>query len=150
MLGGLTGFMTGEAPKARSGDATDERRLGYVSFQDVVAAIKLANEPLRDQIESLTETLRREVRAQTSALAQRLDDHEEESHNRDERIAALEQWRKQEEIDEAFRQGFWHVVVMVFSWLIEHWPAMTVVGATIVGIVWVLIAGGHPSVTVQP
>jgi hypothetical protein len=141
MFAVLTGLMTGQAPEARSGDEP-ERRVGYVDFQDVVAAIRLANEPIRDQIQHLTQTLREEVRTQTSALGKRFDDHEAESHQRDKRIAELEKWRQQEEVDEAFRRGFWHVVVMLFRWSTDHPAFMAALGATIVGIIWVLVAGG--------
>lgn len=140
----LTRLMTG------SGDSPVERRGGYVTFDVLLQALEQINRPQTEALNRLERAFTRELRAQTEKLAQRLDDHEEDSHRRDARIAALEAWRQQEEVDEAFRRGFWHVVVLVFHWLVEHWPAMLVLGGTIVGLAWVLISGGRPGFEVTP
>lgn len=146
----LTWLMTSQPP-ADSGDrSTTDRRFGYVNFSDVVAAIKLANAPLVGQVAQLERTLRNEFQAQTKALADQLERHEEEADTRDRRIAALEQWQRGQEIDDAFRRGFWHVVMLAFRWTAEHWQFALVVCGTIFGIVWVIVAGGRPGVTVTP
>lgn len=146
----LTRRMTDQAPQARSGDEPVERRAGYVTFDVLLTALEQANRPQTEALNRLERAFTRELRAQTEKLSTRLDDHEEDSHRREQRIAALEAWRQQEEVDEAFRQGFWHVLMLAFRWLVEHWPAMVALGMTIVGIVWVLISGGRPGIEITP
>lgn len=149
MHAALTRLMTGQRP-ADGGDTSIDRRNGYVTFPTLLEALKQAMEPHTAALDRLERAFSRELRMQTEALGERLERHEDEAEEREARIAALEAWRRDEEIDEAFRRGFWHVVVLGFRYLTEHWPAMLAMGATIVGIVWVVISGGQPGIEVRP
>lgn len=154
MLDALILRMTGPAPEARSGDAPDERRAGYVNFGDVVSAIRLAIEPLHSEVARLREDMRYETRQQTQALARQFEDHEREAHARDEQIAEIKAWIREQELEEATRAGFKKTSLMVGRWLFEHWPALLSLGfsvaLTLTGIVWALTSGGAPVVQVQP
>lgn len=134
--------MTGPAPIERSGDDSISRR-GSVSLLDVLELLKQNNDPIVRALESLENTLTREMHVQTAALADRLNRHENEAHRRDDRIAALEKWRDAEELDEAFRRGFWHVVLLGLKWSTQHWQFVLIVLGWIAVMVWTL-TGNQP------
>lgn len=149
MHAALTWLMYGQR-QADSGDEPVERRVGYVTFDTLLNALRQAMEPHSAALDRLERSLTRELRAQTDALAERLESHENESRERDQRIAALEAWRKQREINEAFNRGFWHVVMLAFRWLTENWRVAWAFAVMVVGIVWVVVAGGKPGIEVTP
>lgn len=151
MHAALTWLMTGQR-QADSGDelVDMERRAGYVTFDILLAALEQANRPISEAIRQMDRTLTREIEQQTRVLADRLSRHEEESHDRDNRLMALERWQRQQEVDEAFRKGFWHVILLGFRYLVEHWPAMLSLMVGLVGIVWVIVAGGRPGIEGLP
>lgn len=146
MHSALSWLMAGQ-PAADSGE---ERRAGYVTFDTLLNALQQAMEPQAHALDRLERSFTRELRAQTDALADRLERHEGEAHERDARIAALETWRKEREVDEAFKRGFWHVVMLAFRWLTEHWQVAWAFAVMVVGIVWVVVAGGQPGIVVTP
>ena len=154
MLEALILRMTGQAPGERSGDAADDRRAGFVNFGDVLSAIRLAMDPLHDEINRLRNDMRYETRQQTQSLARQFEEHEREAHERDERIAALEAWMRSEELEEATRAGFKKTSLMLARWLFEHWPALLSLGMSVAvlltGIVWALTSGQAPIVQVAP
>ncbi|HET6380191.1 MAG TPA: hypothetical protein VFH63_04040 [candidate division Zixibacteria bacterium] len=142
--------MTERLPHEASAEPLVERRSGYVTFDVLLAAMEAANRPITQAIERQAATLTREIEHQTHTLAARLERHELEAARRDARIDALELWRREEELEQAARESFKKTTLRVLRWLIEQWPALTVIGATIVGLAWVIVSGGQPGIEVRP
>lgn len=152
MLLALTRFMTGPSPEEER-DTSVERRAGYVNFGDVVAAIRLAMEPVTQSVTRLEGTLRTEFRLQTQALADRLEAHERDAADREKRIAELEAWRTDMRVARAEREGFRRTVMRGVIFVFEHPAVLLALGMTIAaivtGVTWAALHGGAPVVEVQ-
>lgn len=135
MLDALILRMTGQAPDARSGDAT-ERRSGYVALADVLSIVHEQTDRFEAAILDLKTSFHDEA-ASTRAL---VDTYRAETNRR---LDVLEHWKNEQELDEAIRRGFWHVVTLALGKLFANWQVVWAVVALILGLAWTL-TGNQP------
>lgn len=131
----LTWFMTGPAPEARSGDAA-ERRSGFVALADVLAIIHEQTDRFEAAILDLKTSFRDEANS-TRAL---VDTYRAETNRR---LDSLEHWKNEQELADAIRRGFWHVVALGLGKLATHWQVVWALVALVLGLAWT-ITGNQP------
>lgn len=135
MLAVLTRAMTGPAPEARSGD-TPERRSGFVALADILSIIHEQTDRFEAAILDLKTSFRDEA-SSTRLFVETV------RTDMDRRLASLESWRNQQEIDEALRRGFWHVVLLGTSKVFAHWQIVWALVVLILGLFWG-VTGNQP------
>lgn len=131
--------MTGD-DRFVSGDAS-ERRSGYVALSDVLTIVNEQTDRFTDAINDLKETFHND----SSATRTLVETYRAETNRR---LDALEAWRNEEQLDEAMRRGFWHVSLLAFRWLTEHWQVVWALVFLLTTIFWRLT--GAPPVGIGP
>lgn len=135
----LSRIMTGPAPDTREAD--NERRAGYVALGDVLTLIGQQTDRFEAAIESLKDTFHHD-----SLATRTLVEGFRSDTNR--RLDALEAWKIEQELDEAIRRGFWHVVLLGVGKVATHWQLVWAIVFLVTTIIWRLT--GTPTVGVGP
>lgn len=127
----LTRLMTGAPSERRESPAP-----GYATFDQLMEAqreqtraLERIDHTFRDGLRDLRDTLRAEWSAWRV-------EHEAHSAARDQAIAELRAWRRDEEIADAVQQGRQAMFMLAFRWATEHWQFVAAVLIFILSLVW--------------